>query len=87
MSLLSNVNKEGLAANLLGNAINFTEEGGTISVNLEKKNNHVNNNNKEEEVLVSVKDTGIGIDEEIMLLLFRKFVTVSMYLHFVSNFP
>ncbi len=63
--------------NLLGNAINFTEEEGTISVNLEKKNNNVNNNNKEEEVLVSVKDTGIGIDEEIMPLLFRKFVTKS----------
>ncbi|HYX55463.1 MAG TPA: HAMP domain-containing sensor histidine kinase, partial [Nitrososphaeraceae archaeon] len=56
-------------SNLLSNAIKFTKEvGGSISVNTEKEDNHI---------LVSVKDTGSGIDSEILPRLFSKFVTKS----------
>jgi two-component system, OmpR family, sensor histidine kinase VicK len=50
-------------SNLLSNAIKFTTEG-TISISTEKKDN---------QVIVSVKDTGSGIDHEILPGLFSKF--------------
>ena len=56
-------------SNLLSNAIKFTKKGGgSISINTEKEDNHI---------LVSVKDTGTGIDPEILPQLFSKFVTKS----------
>jgi two-component system sensor histidine kinase VicK len=55
-------------SNLLSNAIKFTEEG-IILVKAEK--------NKDEEVIVSVKDTGTGIDPEIFPRLFSMFVSKS----------
>ena len=58
--------------NLLSNGVKFTNEG-TISISLEKKekdNGHF--------VVVSVKDTGQGIDPEIMPRLFTKFATNSI---------
>jgi signal transduction histidine kinase len=54
-------------SNLLDNAIKFTKEG-TISIITEEKDS---------QVVVSVKDTGTGIDPEIMPRLFSKFVTKS----------
>jgi signal transduction histidine kinase len=53
--------------NLLDNAIKFTKEG-TISIITEEKDG---------QVVVSVKDTGTGIDLEIFPRLFSKFVTKS----------
>jgi signal transduction histidine kinase len=53
--------------NLLGNALKFTEEG-DISVSVESKGGHA---------VVSVKDTGRGIDPEIFPRLFAKFATKS----------
>jgi signal transduction histidine kinase len=56
--------------NLLNNAIKFTEKG-TISVSTKKgddDNNHVT---------VTVKDSGSGIDSEVLPKLFAKFVTNS----------
>jgi two-component system, OmpR family, sensor histidine kinase VicK len=53
--------------NLLMNAFKFTKEG-IITINAEKKEDHV---------LVSIKDTGSGIDPEIMPRLFTKFATKS----------
>jgi signal transduction histidine kinase len=50
-------------SNLLSNAVKFTTEG-TISISTEKKDN---------QVIVSVKDTGSGIDSEILPRLFSKF--------------
>jgi signal transduction histidine kinase len=50
-------------SNLLSNALKFTKEG-TISISTEKK---------ESRVIVSVKDTGTGIDSEILPRLFSKF--------------
>ena len=55
-------------SNLLRNAIQFTKEG-TISIVTEKKDN--------QEVIVSIQDTGSGIDREILPRLFTKFVSKS----------
>ncbi len=60
--------------NLLNNAFNFTTEG-SITVIVERKNDKNNNNNYE--VTVSIKDTGTGIDLEILPKLFTKFATKS----------
>jgi signal transduction histidine kinase len=54
-------------SNLLSNALKFTEEG-YISISAEKKG---------KDVIVSVKDTGIGIHHEILPRLFSKFATKS----------
>jgi signal transduction histidine kinase len=64
-----------VVSNLLDNAVKFTEEG-TIMVSTEVKNGGSNNNNNNIAV-VSVKDTGSGIDPEIMPRLFRKFTSKS----------
>ena len=59
-----------VVSNLLGNAIKFTSEG-EISVNLTRDDN-------DQLVVVSVTDTGQGIDPEIIPRLFRKFATKSI---------
>jgi two-component system, OmpR family, sensor histidine kinase VicK len=63
-------------SNLLSNAIKFTKEG-IISVRLQKKEEDGKGYNQE--VIVSVKDTGIGIDPEIFPRLFTKFTTKSYH--------
>lgn len=56
-----------VVSNFLANAAKFTKEG-VISVGLRKKG---------DEAIVTVKDTGTGIDSEIMPRLFTKFATKS----------
>ena len=56
-------------SNLLNNSIKFTEKG-TISIIAQKSADS-------QEVVVKVKDTGCGIDQEILPRLFLKFVTKS----------
>jgi two-component system sensor histidine kinase VicK len=58
-------------SNLLSNAIKFTKEEGMITVETEKRSNDM------DLLLVRVKDTGTGIDDDIMPRLFEKFVTRS----------
>jgi signal transduction histidine kinase len=64
-------------SNLLDNALKFTNKQynkrGSIYVDVEEKKN----GNKKHEVIVSIKDTGTGIDPEIMPRLFTKFATKS----------
>jgi signal transduction histidine kinase len=60
-------------SNLLSNAVKFTKEG-AISITLEKKEE---DNSHDDVVIVSVKDTGNGIDPEILPRLFTKFATKS----------
>ena len=60
--------------NLLSNGIKFTKEG-TISVNLERKK--VDNDNCRDYVVISLKDSGQGINPEIFPKLFTKFATKS----------
>ncbi len=54
--------------NLLGNAIKFTSEGGRVTVSAREDKG---------EVVVEVKDTGIGIAPEDQVHLFEKFYRVS----------
>ena len=56
-------------SNLLNNSMKFTEAG-TISITAERSPNAM-------EAIVSIKDTGSGIDPEILPRLFSKFVTKS----------
>jgi signal transduction histidine kinase len=60
-------------SNLLNNAIKFISKKreGVISVSAERKNSN------QEEVIVSIKDTGEGINPEIIPRLFTKFATRS----------
>jgi two-component system, OmpR family, sensor histidine kinase VicK len=71
-SIIVNADKGRIAqvvSNLLSNAIKFTtKEKGTICVMAEK----------DSEIIVGVKDTGQGIDLEILPKLFRKFATKSL---------
>jgi len=65
-------------SNLLNNAFNFTNEGGGITIIVERKKSTTNDNDKDnDEILVSIKDTGSGIDPEILPKLFTKFATKS----------
>jgi signal transduction histidine kinase len=76
-------------SNLVNNAINFTRSG-TISVEVERTmaSNHISNysndynndnikNYNKPEAVVKIKDTGSGIDAEILPRLFSKFATKS----------
>ncbi|MDQ3888072.1 MAG: sensor histidine kinase [Thermoproteota archaeon] len=54
-------------SNLLGNAVKFTKQGAV----------YISADNKDGQVVVSVKDTGPGIDPEIMPRLFTKFTSKS----------
>ena len=63
-------------SNLLSNAIKFTAEG-TILVGIEKDKSCNNNNNNNKTVIVSVKDSGQGIDSSILPRLFTKFASKS----------
>ncbi len=69
-------------SNLIDNALKFTKEG-SISINAVKRGGRRNKDGKsksdsqEEEVVVSIKDTGTGIDSEILPRLFTKFATKS----------
>ncbi len=56
--------------NLIGNAIKFTDSGGTITVTVEK-------NEAKNEAMVTINDTGNGIDREILPRLFTKFASKS----------
>jgi signal transduction histidine kinase len=57
-------------SNLLGNAVKFTKgKGSTITITTEKKQN--------QEVIIKIKDTGTGIDPEILPRLFSKFASKS----------
>ncbi|MFL6413619.1 MAG: ATP-binding protein [Nitrososphaeraceae archaeon] len=63
-------------SNLLNNAIKFSEEG-TIIVKIEKSKNNKDNNKEGVIVVVSIQDTGKGIDPTIRDNLFEKFTTKS----------
>jgi signal transduction histidine kinase len=63
-----------VVSNLLTNAVKFTAEG-TILISVEKDKSSNNNNNKA--IIVSVKDSGQGIDSSILPRLFTKFASKS----------
>jgi two-component system sensor histidine kinase VicK len=68
-----------VVSNLLNNSVKFTEEG-TISIDVKVQEHGDNNNNNDighNIVIVSIKDTGEGIDSEILPKLFTKFASKS----------
>ncbi len=63
-------------SNILNNAIKFTRKRrGIVTVEAQKKNNEIKNN--QAVAMVSIKDTGSGIDPDIMPRLFEKFAAKS----------
>ena len=58
-------------SNLISNAVNFTKVG-TVTVAAEKVKE-----NDRQQVIISIKDTGTGIDPEMLPKLFTKFATKS----------
>jgi two-component system sensor histidine kinase VicK len=69
-------------SNLLNNAIKFTRrEGGVVTVKVREKYDDYgeikNDNTSKTVAMVSVKDTGSGIDSDIMSRLFEKFASKS----------
>ena len=76
-TLLIKADKERISeviSNLLSNAIKFTKED-AIFISIEKIEDDNNDNNNY--ALVTVKDTGEGIDPEILPNMFSKFITKS----------
>jgi signal transduction histidine kinase len=63
-------------SNLLSNAIKFTNQG-QISINLFEKNDDNHEEDRRKEVIVSVTDTGSGINSEVLPRLFSKFTSKS----------
>jgi signal transduction histidine kinase len=75
-----------VVSNLLSNAVKFTKDDGNILISVrtvESSNNIVSTYSKSIElkedktVIVSVKDTGVGIDLEVFPKLFKKFTSRS----------
>src|ERR671910_1213242 len=63
-------------SNLLSNAIKFSP-GGTISIVSDLKSTDKDKNPIKDEAIITIKDDGNGIDEEILPKLFSKFATKS----------
>ncbi len=62
-------------SNLLSNAIKFTAEGGQIIIEIEKKNS---------QIIVKIKDNGIGIKKENLENIFEKFESFDPN---IDNYP
>ncbi len=70
---------EQILVNLVGNAIKFTPEGGTVVV-LAKPLERIKN-----AICISVKDTGIGIPKDHLEKVFEKFHQVESPLHYSAG--
>jgi signal transduction histidine kinase len=63
-------------SNLLNNALKFTSEG-YVMITADKKRDKNSNNNNHDVAIISVCDSGSGVDPEIMPKLFTKFSSKS----------
>ena len=57
-------------SNLISNSIKFTNKGGTIFITTKREKDN-------KAIIISIKDTGIGIDPEVMPRLFTRFASKS----------
>ncbi|HYY49339.1 MAG TPA: HAMP domain-containing sensor histidine kinase [Nitrososphaeraceae archaeon] len=65
-------------SNLLSNAIKFTKSGLiTVKCRLERHTDEANDNSHHGNAIITIKDTGIGISQDIFHRLFTKFATSS----------
>lgn len=62
-------------SNIIGNAVKFVSDNGTISIYISKRKSNSDSNGNI--VVVSIKDNGSGIDSEMLDKLFNKFTTKS----------
>jgi signal transduction histidine kinase len=67
---------ERIILNLLSNSIKFTKPGGSIFINMKEE---------EDSIIISVKDTGIGIPVEKQKLVFERFVQVDKSLSRINE--
>jgi signal transduction histidine kinase len=70
-------------SNLLDNSIKFIEDEGSIYISIKKisrsdRIKYITDLNREDQVIISIRDTGTGILEEIYPKLFTKFATKSI---------
>ena len=65
-------------SNFLNNAVKFTPQG-SIMIDVKEHNTGDNNCNNRSYIIVSVKDTGKGIDVNILPKLFTKFASKSYH--------
>ncbi len=63
--------------NIIDNSIRYIPEGGIISIISEKKKIYSNDGVLKEFVIINIKDSGTGIDTEILPKMFTKFATKS----------
>jgi signal transduction histidine kinase len=66
-----------VVSNLISNSIKFIQNDGVISIGADKIQKAKDDGNGSKIAVVEVKDTGIGIDKEIIAKLFTKFTTKS----------
>jgi len=60
--------------NIVLNAIKYTPDGGRIDISAKAQQNE---KTKQDEVVISIKDTGIGIDPKYHELIFEKFFRIA----------
>ena len=65
-------------SNLIGNSVKFINKNGTVTISIEKNKSILDGvAHKKDTVILSVKDTGSGIDAEMLPKLFTKFASKS----------
>lgn len=68
-------------ANLVGNALKFTEPGGRVTIRAYRLEPSLNHHDETPQVRIEVSDTGIGIDPEDQEAIFERFFRVENRVH------
>ncbi len=68
-------------ANLVGNALKFTESGGRVTIRAYLREPNLNHHGEPGQVRIEISDTGIGIDSEDQEAIFERFFRVENRVH------
>lgn len=68
-------------ANLVGNALKFTEPGGRVAIRAYLREPFLNHHDAPSQVRIEISDTGIGIDAEDQVAIFERFFRVENRVH------